>query len=72
VLDKLKAFFQTSEGWGALFAGILGVFVSAGILTPEMAKTAVDILVALITVILLRVAKKTATPGEVPFQPVAK
>lgn len=68
-MDKLRAFFQTTEGWTTLASAILGVFVSAGILTPEMSKTIVDIIAILLTVALARIVPKAVTPGETPFVP---
>ena len=68
-MDKLKAFLQTSEGWAALIAAVLGVLVTNGIISEAMAKVALDIITALLTIIIARVVPKIVTPGEVPFVP---
>jgi len=68
-MDKLRQFFSTSEGWAVLVSAILGVLVTAGVITPEMAKVATEIIVALLAIAFTRIAKKTVSPGEVPFVP---
>jgi hypothetical protein len=68
-MDKFRQFFSTSEGWGLVVSAILGVFVAQGLISEDIAKVALNIITTALTFVFLRVAKKTVSPGEIPFVP---
>ena len=62
---------KTSEFWSAVIAAILGVFVSSGVLTPEMSDFASKLIAGLVAVIMARVSHKLSNGGT-PFVPLPK
>jgi len=63
--------FKTSEGWSAILAAILGVFVAKGALSQQAADFALSVIGGLLAVIFQRMVKK-GIAGNVPFQPATK